>query len=73
MIQLRDYQDDCVSGVREAYRAGHTSVVLVAPTGAGKTVMFAYIAMQSASRGKRVLILALPERAADAMRTEADR
>ncbi|MBU8540835.1 DEAD/DEAH box helicase [Falsiroseomonas tokyonensis] len=57
-IQLRPYQDDAVERVRQAYRAGARAPLLVAPTGAGKTVIFSYIAAGAAARGKRVLILA---------------
>ncbi len=58
MIALRDYQNDAIRGVRAAYQAGARAVLLVAPTGAGKTVMFGYVASQTAARGKRVLVLA---------------
>lgn len=57
-ISLRPYQETAINGVREAYRAGRRAPLLVAPTGAGKTVMFGFVAEQTASRGKRVLILA---------------
>lgn len=57
MIKLRGYQEDAKAGVRDAL-ATHGSVLLVAPTGAGKTVLFANIAQVAASRGFRVLILA---------------
>lgn len=57
MIPLRDYQQTAIEGVREAFRAGHRAPLLVAPTGAGKTVMFSYVAMATASKGRRVLIL----------------
>jgi len=58
MIQLRDYQQTAIEGVREAFRAGHRAPLLVAPTGAGKTVMFGFVASETAKRGRRVLILA---------------
>jgi DNA repair protein RadD len=57
MIPLRPYQQDAIERVRDAYRAGHRAPLLVAPTGAGKTVMFGFVAGQTASRGKRVLVL----------------
>jgi len=57
-VSLRPYQETAIEGVREAFRAGRRAPVLVAPTGAGKTVMFGFVAEQTASRGKRVLILA---------------
>ncbi len=57
MIHLRDYQADCIGGIRDAYRAGRRSPLLVSPTGSGKTVMFAYIANGTSRKGNRVLIL----------------
>lgn len=56
-IALRDYQARAVEAVRDAFRSGARAPLLVAPTGAGKTVMFSYVASEAASRGKRVLIL----------------
>jgi superfamily II DNA or RNA helicase len=58
MIALRDYQQRAVEAVRDAYRQGARAPLLVAPTGAGKTVMFSYVASSTAARGRRVLILA---------------
>lgn len=57
-VALRPYQESAIEGVREAFRAARRAPLLVAPTGAGKTVMFGFVAQQTASRGKRVLILA---------------
>lgn len=54
---LRDYQEDFVAKVRKEMRTAR-AVLLVAATGAGKTVVFSYIARQSSLKGKRVLILA---------------
>ena len=53
-----EYQTPCVEGVREAYRQKFKVPLLVAPTGAGKTVIFSYIAEEASSKGKRVLIMA---------------
>lgn len=41
--KLRDYQKSCVDELREGVRNGHRSQVLVAPTGAGKTVIAAHL------------------------------
>jgi superfamily II DNA or RNA helicase len=54
---LRDYQDAAVVDVRVAFR-DHQRVILVLSTGAGKTVIFSYIARSAAAKGKRILILA---------------
>jgi superfamily II DNA or RNA helicase len=56
--KLRDYQEDFVVKVRLEFRNGHRAILLVAATGAGKTVVFSYIAREASGRGKRVLILA---------------
>lgn len=58
VIPLRPYQAAAIDGVRDAYRAGARAPLLVAPTGAGKTVMFGFVSGETARRGKRVLILA---------------
>lgn len=57
-IRLRDYQNDFVHKVRLAYRDGAKAVLLVAATGAGKTVVFSHIANGASRKGNRVLILA---------------
>ena len=57
MIQLRDYQSEIAAALRHAYGMGHRAPLLVAPCGAGKTVLFSYIASQAASKGNGTLIL----------------
>lgn len=57
-MQLRDYQTAAIEGVRDAFRQRHRRVLLVAPTGAGKTVMFSYLANAMSRQGHRVLLLA---------------
>ena len=42
-MELRPYQAAALEAVREAYRAGHRRVLVVMPTGTGKTVLFAEI------------------------------
>lgn len=58
MVQLYDYQQIAVDQVREAYRSGAKRVLLVSPTGSGKTVIFSHIAAGAARKGNTVLILA---------------
>jgi DNA repair protein RadD len=55
---LRDYQESAVVDVRVAFRDKKKAVLLVLSTGAGKTVIFSYIARSAAEKGNRVLILA---------------
>ena len=57
-MNLRDYQQRCIDGLRDVFSAKHRRVLLVAPTGAGKTVMFSYLTQQLITRGNRVLLLA---------------
>jgi DNA repair protein RadD len=57
IVQLRPYQQQAISDLRMAYRNGSTAPLLVAPTGMGKTVVFAAITQAAAARGRQVLIL----------------
>lgn len=57
MIQLRPYQNHAIYNARQNFAAGIKRVLLVAPTGAGKTVMFSHMAHTAISRGHRVLIV----------------
>jgi superfamily II DNA or RNA helicase len=56
-MQLRSYQDRAIDDLRSAYQSGAKSVLLVAPTGMGKTVIIAAISANAAARGRHVLIL----------------
>lgn len=71
-VSMRGYQIKLVTAIRAAYagqpnpdirhRDGHSgrsdSVLVVLPTGGGKTYTFVYIAEQAAQRNNRVLIIA---------------
>lgn len=57
-MKLRDYQAITVNKIRSAYQSGAKRVCLTMPTGAGKTVVFTYIANKMNEVGKSVLILA---------------
>lgn len=56
MIQLRDYQIDMIERTRDALRTNQR-VVLQAPTGAGKTVVAAYMLDQAQKRGMTAMFL----------------
>lgn len=56
-VRLRDYQEKAVRQIRDAYRAGHRSVLLSLPTGGGKTVIFSYVAEAAVAKGNRVVVL----------------
>ena len=60
-MKLREYQQQAIDGLREAFRAGAKRALLVAPTGAGKTVIFAHLTAALAAAGQRVLLLVLAE------------
>jgi superfamily II DNA or RNA helicase len=64
-MDLRPYQLKAIDDCRKAMQAGRNRVLLVAPTGSGKTVMFAYIAQEVARRGKHVVICAHREELLD--------
>ncbi|MDR8090345.1 DEAD/DEAH box helicase family protein [Burkholderia gladioli] len=52
-ILLRPYQLDSVEALREGMRAGHRAQVLMAPTGAGKTEIGAYLCDEVNKKGRR--------------------
>jgi len=56
-VKLRPYQQQAISDLRMAYRSGAHAPLLVAPTGAGKTIILAAITQAAAARDRRVLIL----------------
>jgi DNA repair protein RadD len=57
-MQMRPYQEGSIQQVRQLIREGNRSILVVAPTGAGKTCIFSYIVAEVARRGQPVLILA---------------
>ena len=58
MVQLRDYQERAIEGVRDSFRQGNKRTLLVSPTGSGKTLMFSYISAGMARNDKRIVIIA---------------
>jgi len=57
MIKLRDYQGSITGKIINFFSGGGKHTLVQAPTGAGKTVIFSYIAQRSAAKNKKVLIL----------------
>lgn len=55
---LRPYQQQLADEVRQAYRDGYKCPLVVASTGAGKTMLFSYITHGAASRNNPVLVVA---------------
>lgn len=58
MLTLRPYQLEAVAKTYEAWNAGVRRVLVVMPTGTGKTVVFARIGADVVARGARMLVLA---------------
>ena len=58
MTELRPYQFDVINQCRQKLAAGVSKICLVAPTGAGKTIIAAEIIRSAVAKGKRVLVLA---------------
>lgn len=57
MIQLRGYQKKFIDDVRNQFRLGHHRVCGVAPCGAGKTVLSAWMTREAADRGQRTVFM----------------
>jgi DNA repair protein RadD len=58
MTDLRGYQIDAIAEIDAVIAEGKRRVQLVAPTGAGKTVMLAEIIKRAVAEGLRVVVLA---------------
>jgi superfamily II DNA or RNA helicase len=56
-MQLRPYQLDIDTAIRDSLKAGKRRPLIVSPTGSGKTVIFSHIAGGAGRKGKRVWIL----------------
>lgn len=57
-MQLRPYQEAALEGLNEKFQSGKRSVILWAPTGAGKTVMAGSLIRSSIRNSRFVLFLA---------------
>lgn len=57
MITLRPYQNIAVQSLRQNIAAGRKHLILCAPTGAGKTVMFSYMVAGALAKEKKCLII----------------
>jgi superfamily II DNA or RNA helicase len=55
-IELRPYQNDLIELLRKSIINGHKRLVLCAPTGSGKTIMFTYLISEHLKRGGRALV-----------------
>jgi DNA repair protein RadD len=57
-MTLRPYQQTALADARQAYRDGARRVLMVAPTGAGKTVIAATAIASAAAKGRSILVVA---------------
>jgi superfamily II DNA or RNA helicase len=57
LFQLHDYQRSLVNKARQTYTNGYKSPCVVAPCGAGKSVIISDIARMTTDKGNRVLFL----------------
>jgi superfamily II DNA or RNA helicase len=59
MLTLRDYQENTLTSIKGALKEGHKNILVYAPTGAGKTVMFCAILERFITKnpGLRALIV----------------
>lgn len=57
MLKLREYQQKIIHGLRCSLKKGNKRLIMCAPTGSGKTVMFTYMVSEHLKRGGKVLII----------------
>ncbi|HPK26832.1 MAG TPA: DEAD/DEAH box helicase [Anaerolineaceae bacterium] len=69
MILLRPYQTDILNATREAYRQGYKRPCIVAPCGAGKSVIVAEMARAATAKQNRVLFLVHRQELCDQIET----
>ncbi|MEO6960161.1 MAG: DEAD/DEAH box helicase family protein [Burkholderiaceae bacterium] len=53
MLDLRDYQTESVDQIRELIRQGKKNILLVSPTGSGKTVIATHMVGETSRKGNR--------------------
>jgi DNA repair protein RadD len=58
MIELYDFQATAAEALRENIRAGHRNQILALPTGAGKTIIAAYLIDECSKKGMRATFVA---------------
>lgn len=61
-MKLRPYQNEGIDAIEHGYDGGLRRVMVVWPTGAGKTVLFSTLIRRWLERGKRALVLAHRDR-----------
>jgi len=58
MFQLRDYQIKAVEDIRNSFRRGKKKILLVSPTGSGKTIIASDMIKKAEENGKKTLYVA---------------
>ena len=56
-LKLREYQQSSIDEIRRRFLQGKQAVLLVLPTGSGKTVVFCKMAQAAIEKQKRILII----------------
>jgi superfamily II DNA or RNA helicase len=57
-MQLREYQDFAIEQIKQKFQQGNKKVLLVAPTGSGKTVIASRMIEKATQKNKRCLFVA---------------
>ncbi len=57
MLELRLYQNELINAVRASFASGHRKVLLVSPTGSGKTALTVHMMDTASKRGLRCMFL----------------
>lgn len=57
-MKLRPYQEEAKNAIQYEWRSGKSKVLLVLPTGTGKTIVFSKIIEDGVRDGERILVLA---------------
>ena len=56
-MELRPYQQELFNKVSSSFNSGNRRVLMIAPCGAGKTIIMAYMAMMAAKAGRYVWVI----------------
>lgn len=57
MLQLRDYQQDIIDKVVQSLKEGYRKIMIVLPTGGGKTAIASELVRRSYSKGKSSIFM----------------
>jgi len=57
MKKLRPYQENTINAIRNLLIVGSKRVIMCAPTGSGKTVMFSFMLQRAIDKGKKCMVL----------------